>query len=807
MLINTKWLLDYLSPVEKHEELIETLTAAGLEIEEAWDLREMLRTVVIGFIREKKPLGEDAFLCQVETEPGKLHSIVCTTAFTVEEGWGVPVALPGTKLPHGVDIGVSQVRGEESSGMICGDAEMGLIARGETGLSVFHDEAMLGQPFAQVAEFDEWLADINVLPNRPDCLGMLGVAREVAAVLGLEFRYPELKAPKVTGEGEPFPVTIEVPEKCYRYIGQPITGIKVGPSPAWLRSRLQVVGKRAINNIVDITNFVLMEYGQPLHAFDMAKLAGPEIRVRNMRADETLELLDGTKLDGEIEPLVIADAKQPVALAGIMGGADSQTTQASTSILLEAACFDPVNTRKTARALKLSTDSSYRYERGTDPNFMLEQGFKRARALMCELGQGNLPVKPTETYPSKVEPVTLTLTPQRVSGYLGMDVTREKIHECLGKLGMTCEADEITAPTWRVDAVDDVVLIEDVARLIGYDEIPLEATSASATQGRTNDADQMRERLSAFLVANGFLETRHAPLVDASMLNLFQSDSQAQIELENPLRSDMSVLRDSLIPSLLQTCERNARRGETSFRFFEIDRRFVKNPTGDGHDINEYWTLGAVVGGTLFDAAWESRKTDIEFPHAKGLLEQLLANLGMTERFQMQRGPVPRGFNPEQTGIIQLGETPIGYLGAVDPKKANLDSRVRAQLFAFEVDIAKLVTAYVGNRPFAGLSRQQGTSRDLSLLVDKTVTYRTLEDTIRSSFAQAISGWPITPMLEEVVCVDEYSGDNIETGKKSLTLRFTFRDETRALTSEEANQISEAVLASLTSEHQVRLRG
>lgn len=818
MLVNTTWLLDYLTPQCSHADLLNAFTAAGLEVEEEYHLAEDLRPVVVGFVRKKTAIAgaEGLFHTQIEIAKNRVIDVVCASEHEVREGWGVPVAPAGTVLPSGATIQAGTYHGVNSEGMICLDGELGLVSR-TTGLQVFDDETLLGKPLTEVSETEELLVDLAILPNRPDCLGMIGVAREMAAVLGLRLKYPvEPERHLSLSDKSVVPVHIEDGELCPRYLGQAIRGVKVGPSPHWLKSRLLLSGKRPINNVVDITNFVLLEWGQPLHAFDLATLKGPEIRVRNMRPGETLTLLDETELkQSEPPPLVIADAERPVALAGIMGGSETQTRRDTTDVLLEAACFNSVNIRGTSKRLGVRTDSSYRFERGTDPNRMLLGAATRAAELICELAGGKLDGDCTEQYPNKREPATFQLSAEHFSRYLGMEVDAKTIRENLEKLEMTCDDDlNVQAPTWRMDANDKVALIEDVARLVGYDAIPLKPASAAATSGHTHPLDRLRSHVAEALTANGFLETRTPPLRPVDDAGQFTANGKP-IRLQNPMRTDMTELRRSLIPSLIEVVERNHRRGAESFRFYEIDRTF----TAAEPEPIETWTAGIILGGPARELSWRDAGENVDFYHLKGVVDSILETLGTRDAVY---SPATRnGFVGGKTATITAGGETLGIIGQIDPS-LTAKSKLRTPVFAAELNLHALLPHFTEIRLHGGLPRTQAVEKDLSVIVPMETPYGKLVATIRETFEQSSSGIHAAflksadeeqqaaaqgPRLEEVRCVDTYRGQGIAEDRKSLTIRMTFRDVGRTLTSEESNALLQAVADSLAKSHDAELRG
>ncbi|WP_278468804.1 phenylalanine--tRNA ligase subunit beta [Gimesia maris] len=814
MRINTGWLRDYLASDCQEQELLDAFMTVGLEVEEEFHLAEALAPIRIGFIREKKPLGDTGALyeCQVEIEKGKLITIVCASSHPVEIDWGVPVAVSGTKLPSGALIGEGKFKGIKSEGMLCLDGELGLIAR-STGLQVFKDEAMLGASLPSVSPIEESLVEVSVLPNRPDCLGMIGVAREVAAVLGMELKYPsarELNSQSAKGDA----VTVKILDEslCSRYTCQVFDGVQVRTSPHWLQSRLQTAGLRPINNVVDITNFVMLEWGQPLHAFDFDSLTGNKIEVRRIRNGEKLKLLDEAEVDATHEPLVIADGEKPIALAGIMGGWDSQTTTDSKRILLEAACFDPVCIRTSARKLRIGTDSSYRFERGTDPNGMLSGAFNRAAELLqdAELSAASPASTVTDSYPSLKQSTQFTLSAARVSKILGANISDKQIKDCLTSLEMQVEDDlTISVPTWRVDVNNEVVLAEDVARLLRYDSIDMKPMMATTTKGRVSETDGLRSSVAGFLTSNGFLECRTPPLTTEQIALSFSQWPGDAIQVQNPISKEMTTLRQSLVGSLVEVAERNARRGASSFRFFEVDRTFRQNS-----EIDERWMLGGVLGGPVNDSAWIASEKEIDFLRAKGLVENLLSHLNVDGCTFASDTPA-NGYRGEEFAVISQGQQRIGALGRIDLETLGIKDRARVPLYGFELDLTTLITVKSPPGMFKGLARTQVIARDISIVVPSDLHYAEIESSLEKAFASAVENleteprkdagadFILQPELESVICVDTFSGESVGEGAMSLTIRMLFRDALHTLTSGEAQQLMDYVVKQLQAEYGV----
>lgn len=802
MLINTKWLLDYLEPACTTQQLLEALPQVGLEIEELQDLSAELQAVRVGFVREKAavPGVDNLYACKIEIARGQLIPVVCAAEHEVQVGWGVPVAPAGTRLPTGKHIAAGQVHGHRSEGMICLDGEMGLVATG-SGMQVFRDEATLGQPLPSVMPIDEYLVELNVLPNRPDCLGMIGIAREVAALLKLKLKYPDAAkgaSPGKSGSG-PVPVEVREADLCPRYMCQLIRGVKVGPSPQWLKSRLLAIGSRPINNVVDITNFVLYEYGQPLHAFDFNRLKGGKIVVRRMAAAEKMQLLSDKVIDGAETPLVIADGERPVALAGIMGGRDTETNDGTTDVLLEAAYFDPVNIRKTVKKIDIGlesrgTASSYRFERGTDPNVMLPSALQRASALIAELAGGRLEGFASDVYAKRQEPRTIALTAAGVSACLGMPVQAPTIRDALRRLEMQCGDDlKVTVPTWRVDVNDKVVLIEDVARQLGYDTIPTRPSATTPTIGTRGVLDRLRHVVAEHLVAAGYLESRNPPLESPDATTPFGDAAiREQIRLSNPANRDMSVVRRSLLPGLLASAERNLRRGTTSIRLFEIDRTFRLE--GDKPAPHDRWMLTAIAGGPVREYDWRGGGTKVDFYDLKGEVENLLDAVGARARTfgPLTLAPYVAGAAAE----IIVGGTVVGRLGEL--AQGLIDTgKMQVKLFAIELDLEALEPAFLAVPKQSPLPKTPAVTRDLAIVVGGDESFAPIEKVIRTTAG---------PALESLQLVDVYRGQQVAAGKKSLALHLVLRDPARTLTADDASTIMTRVLDALQQQFKAELR-
>jgi phenylalanyl-tRNA synthetase beta chain len=797
MIVNTGWLLDYLSPRVPLADLLIALPRVGLDVEATHVLEHELAPVRIGFVRSKRPLegSSDKFACEVEVRRGDVRTIVCASAHPTEIGWGVPVALAGTELPTGVAIHEEHFHGVLSQGMICLDGELGMTARG-SGLQIFHDEALLGKSLPEVLPISEALLHMKVYPNRPDCLGLVGIARELAALLDLQLVLPEAPQPTEFSTVA-LPVRILDRSLCTRYTCQVIEGVRVDKSPAWLASRLLATGSRPINNVVDITNFVMKEWAQPLHAFDLQNVR-QRVVVRRFQKGESLRLLDGRTIAavaGDDAPLAIADAKTPMALAGIMGGEFSGINEETTSVLLEAAHFEPTNIRLTSRRLGVSSDSSYRFERGLDPNETLEAARNRATALLFSDAGAQSAGRVTDVYPKRAKHAVFSLPAERVSSYLGIPVTRDQVHNSLTKLGYEVSESlkRISVPTRRVDATDPVVLIEDVARVIGYEAITAAPSAETPTAGATTPLDAFRLTVRAWLAGNGFLELRGVPLEPLEGDARFSQIEGDSITLQNPLNSDLARLRRSLVPFLVKTAALNTRRRATTFRYFEIDKIFSK-PSTEPEPV-EHWALGIMLGGAANDADWSTRR-DTDYFDLKGVVESVLETLRVPEAsFEVITQTID-GYADGTAGRVVCNGEPVGMIGQIAPDLLAAH-RIQTAVFAAELFLGKLVAAQVPTAAYQPLPRFPGVYRDLSFVVKKDVAYTAIEQVVRASAG---------PYLESVECIDVFAGKGIGKDSRSIAVSLAFRAPDRTLSSEEVAVSVNQVIARLAQTWGAELR-
>lgn len=792
MKLNTAWLQKYLDTPIPHRQLVNAMPRAGLEVEAECELKTALQPIRIGFVRDKTPIADapGMFATVVEIDKGKRISVLVGSEHEIQVGWGVPVALAPMTLPTGKKVAAGKFHGVESVGMICLDGEMGLIAR-DTGLFHTDDESALGKSIVDLIDIEEYLIELKVLPNRPDCLGILGISREMAAIFNIKTHWPALQG-VTADEQKPIDVRIEEPSLCPRLTAAAFTGVKVASSPGWLKSVLLTAGMRPINNIVDITNFVMWETGQPMHAFDLSKVEGRQIVVRKLQDSESLELLTGKIITTKYgQPLCICDAEKPLGLAGIMGGKLAETSSQTTDLLLEVAYFDPVHIRGNVKAVRKidgagGTDASYRFERGVDPNAMLDWARHRAYGLISDLSGATLAGLPTDVYPKRVAPRVFTLDAESVSRMIGMPVDMQTIRSSLMRLGYGVDANLIvTVPTYRVDVNDRVVLIEDIARLSDYDNIPMGAAIGAPTRGQDAKTSRLRTAIADQLVSVGWYETKNDPLESVAASKWLGAVPDA-ITLSNAATNEMSVLRRSLLTGLIASTQRNIFRGAHRVRLFEMDRTFAILPG--------VYTLAGIAGGVARSAIWRDGDAKIDFFTLKGELEDLFDSLGIGDITFTPTICPP--FKPGETAQIALAGNIIGHVGLIDTSVVKIE-RQTYPLYGFEIDLTSVTDAFDAPITYRPVNKLPPSTRDLAIVVKNSEPFATLESIIRNSAGE---------LLESLQLVDEYKGNPVPKDHRSLAFRLTYRAADRTLTADEVQASVDRVVTMLSEKTGATLR-
>ena len=801
MRISLKWLKEFVDFSMNMEELAHTLTMLGLEIEAIEHLGKDISGVKTGKIlsMDPHPDADKLVVCKTDVGDAEPLQIVCG-AKNMKPGDIVPTALIGATLPGGFEIAKRKMRGIESQGMMCSARELGL-GEDHSGLMILPPDTPIGENAKTILGLDDTVFEIEVTPNRGDWASMIGVARELAAYLGTTIRVPEL----VLTESLPLAsslssVTIEDPDLCLRYVGRVLTDITISPSPEWMVRRLQSAGIRPINNVVDVTNYVLLETGHPLHAFDYDLLKENRIVVRTPRAGERITTLDGQDRELKPEMLIIADAENPVAIAGIMGGQDSEVTEKTTRIFLESACFKPASVRKTSRQLMLQSEASVRFQRGADQQ-MAVYAVNRAAMLMQQLAGGHLAEGLLDTYPVPICPNEVTLRFARTEKLLGTPVDKDRQCDILKRLGFEClqsTEDQATfrAPTWRHDVSCEADLIEEVARLYGYSNIELSLPRVRQTEHMLTPLDSRVKEIRHFMAENGVTEffnwTFSAPDdvkicgLPASYLNM--------VFLQNPLSEKQATMRSSLLPGLMACTSRNVRHGMTDILAFELGPIFVPIPDqGSSGQPAEPLRLSLVASGNQGKKHWSQPLLPLEFSDLKGHLEAIMEYFGVEYAFDDTDFPV---FLSGQRGGVLFENKTIGYFGQVDPKICRVYD-IEQPVFMFELDLEPLLTKDRVLHQFSPIPVYPPSRRDLAVLVDNNIP---AGDIVRT--AQTAGG----ALVKSVDLFDVYTGKQVPGGKKSIALSILFRSDERTLTDADIQKAFDRILKKVTAELGAELR-
>jgi phenylalanyl-tRNA synthetase beta chain len=792
MKVSEQWLREWADAPVDTDTLLDQLTSAGLTVDSAEPLAAPMDKVVVAEVLEVSahPEADRLRVCSVDVGGGETLTVVCG-APNVHQGMRAPMALVGARLADGHKIRRSKIRGIESQGMLCSATEIGL-GEDADGIVSLDPQAPIGKSLSEYLQLDDVIIDIELTPNRGDCLGMSGVAREIGVANKIPLQGPELQ-PVAAEIDDCFAVYLDTPEHCPRYVGRVIRDIDpAARTPVWMQERLRRCGVRPISPVVDITNYVMLELGQPMHAFDLDSLDSA-IHVRLAADGERLTLLDGNEVALTAGSLVIADARRAVALAGIMGGLDTAVTDESRNIFLECAWFTPKTIALEARRLGLHTDASHRFERHASSVGQMAATERATELLMAVVGGRAGPLVDTcveEALPSQP---TITLRSARIERVLGMPVADATVVDILERLGMGVVAAggqwQVTPPAFRADISMETDLIEELARIIGYDAIPSHAPRADLLMFTREEARISDAAVRAVLVQRGYQEAITYSFVDAG--DQAQLDpGQPPLPLANPITSDMAVMRTSLWPGLMQALEHNLNRQQPRVRLFELGLRFRQL---DG-ELLQQAVIAGVAAGPVFPEQWGAKTTDGDFHDLKSDVEALLALAG--DPAELRYTPAGHGaLHPGQSARIERSGALVGYLGALHPAVSR-ERKLALPVYLFELD---LDSVQAGHRAaFKALSKFPTVRRDVSLVVDESVTAQAIRHCV---------GQVGIHVLENLELFDVYRGEGIDSGQKSLSLGLTFQDSSRTLTDAEVDQGVDQIVASLRTKFGAILRG
>ncbi len=799
MKVSLRWLQELVDiPTDDPIEIEAVFASLGHEVE-GYEILELPFTeVIVGRVAEveKHPDADRLRFCKVDLGGDELHDIVCG-AWNFEAGDVVPVSVPGAKLAGGLEVGVRKIRGITSHGMICSASELGL-GDDHSGIMVLDPDTPIGSDFADLVPLPDVVFDLSITPNRPDAMSMIGLAREVAAYYRTEVRMPEVEPPTVDRTSA-VQVTIEDPKGCPRYVGREVDGVRIGPSPLWMQHRLRAADVRPINNVVDITNYVLLEFGQPLHGFDLDKVAGEQIVVRRARPGETLTTLDGVDRALDVLDLMICDGSGIVAFAGIMGGEESEVTDATTRVLIEAANFHPPSVMFSSKRHGLRTEASARFERGVDPNLPAVAAARAAR-LMVELAEGEAPADVKDNYPVAIEPWQIRLDAGEVERLLGIAFDEETITDLLTRLRMDVELAAgdllVTVPTNRPDLTRPVDLIEEIARLYGYDRFP--ETLPSGPAGGLSPEQIKDRRLRELLTGFGLHEAQTMSFLGRSELdamNLPENDPRrTAIRVRNPLREEEAYLRTTLLPNLLKAVQFNTSHGLSDVALFEIGRAFLPVPDPDDPRIpHQPVHLAFVVFGRMGLIGMNAGPRPADVYTATGLIDALGEGLGLD--ICLRQGS-PDGFHPGRAAEVVVDGAVVGSVGELHPAVGRAFG-LEGRLAACEIDIAALVAS----RPWWQLDSPSTYPRvefDLAFVVEERTPAASVVEAIEDSAGE----W-----LERVDVFDEFRGASLGDGRKSLAFRLIFRAPDHTLTNEEVAPVRNNIITAVAEATGGRLRG
>ncbi len=808
MKVSISWLTDYVTIELEPKILADALTMVGLEVEGMWDRYDYLDSVLVSRIETvlPHPNADRLTCCTVNAGSGPV-SIVCG-APNVKENMLVPLALPGTTLPGGLEIRKSTIRGQVSEGMLCSEKELAL-GEGASGIMSLEPEIPLGTPLNQALKLSDTVFEIGLTPNRPDCASVIGIAREVAAIQKTEIRYPHYPSPESDGSiTDLTSVNIEAPDLCPRYAARMIKNIKVSESPAWLKDRLLSIGQRPINNIVDVTNFVMLETGQPLHAFDFSFLEGGRIVVRTARAGEPFTTLDSKKRTLSEEMLLICDAEKPVGIAGVMGGENSEIQNDTTTVLIESAYFKPGSVRKTSKQLGLSTDASYRFERGIDPHGTIDS-LMRAAELMVQVSGGTPVAGVIDVHPKPAPSKCIPLSVRATNRLLGTDITEETIIDLLESIEIKLDGKErvgnedvisFSPPSYRVDLARPEDLMEEVARLYGYERIPTTLPVMTATEIRAGATTLrcLRDKCRDKMIGYGFSEAINYSFIhsdSASKLQIPEDDPRhGVVSLLNPLTEDQAVMRTSLLPGLLETMGRNLSKQVKTLRIFEVGKAFLVH--GDEELPKERETLAALWTGDRQASSWSTQSIPSDFYDIKGITAALLGDLGLEDPLYSKKGASSGPYlRPGYAAGIAIDGENIGLVGEIHPDVLSTFG-LKQTAFIFELFLDRLADYLPDHKKISGISKFPAVARDVTLIVDKQLEAYQLLDKVKQMEAQ---------LVEEVSLFDVFDGGAIPEGKKSVSFRITYRSAEHTLEDESVNQTHTAICEQIIKEFKADL--
>ncbi|MCF6352944.1 MAG: phenylalanine--tRNA ligase subunit beta [Cyclobacteriaceae bacterium] len=797
MKISYNWLRQYINIDKSPEALSGILTDTGLEVEglEKFDpIKGGLQGLVIGKVLtcSKHPNADKLSITTVDIGNGTISPIVCG-APNVAEGQTVIVATVGATLyPAEGDlfkIKKAKIRGEVSEGMICAEDEIG-VGKAHDGIMVLNTDLAPGTPALEYFDIEtDYVFEIGLTPNRSDAISHLGAARDIKAVTEQEITWPSVEGFGKDDDAAPIQVSVENPTACPRYSGVTLTNITIAESPDWLKNRLLAIGLSPINNVVDITNFVMHETGQPLHAFDYAKIKGQKIVVKTLAANTPFITLDDKERKLKAEDLMICDSEAPMCIGGVFGGATSGVSDTTTSIFLESAYFDAASIRKSAMVHQLKTDASFRFERGTDPNGTV-YALKRAALLLKELAGANISSEVVDVYPKPIKPWEVAITYRNINRLIGQEISKERIHSILNLLDIATKnisKDEFTAiiPTFRVDVTREADVIEEILRIYGFNNInlPENVGSSFLANSQRKDVDKIQQKISSYLVDKGYFEIMTNSLTKPEYTELSASlNTNESVEILNKLSEDLGVMRQSLLFSGLEVIARNINYKQSNLKVFEFGKQYFLKEGA----YKEEKRLAVFITGLEKEQQWNSEKINVDFHQIKGVAEGVLARLNVTQTSVSKK--VTDFFSYGLS--YRLGEKTAMEIGAVN-KGILKKIGIKQEIFYASFDWDLLLRKTNDNIMVKQVSKYPEVRRDLSLVINKSVSYQDI---------LALSKKTERTLIKSVDVFDLYEGDRIESSKKAYSLKFILQDDKKTLTDKVIDKTMKRLMATFEKE-------
>lgn len=811
MQVSIKWLKDYIDFTETPEQLADKLTMAGIPVENVVDPGEGLEKVVTGRIEKLEPHQNSDHLQICTMNVGLAENIIIVTgAQNVAEGQVVPVAMVGAHLPNGMKISKGKLRGVASNGMLCSAQELKLDLEKlpeeqKTGIFILPSDTPVGISAKDVLGLNDVVLEFELTANRADCFSVFGLVREIAAITGNKPHFPEIKVNEDdnTKLNDIFSVEIADPDLCSRFSTRMLKNVKIGPSPEWMQQRLEGAGIRSINNVVDVTNFVMIELGHPMHAYDYDKITGKKLIARRAIEGEELHTLDDTSRKAKGEMLVIADSEKAAGLAGIMGGFETEITDTTTTVVLESADFYGPCIRRTARACGLSSEASGRFERGVDSETTIK-ALDRAAQLLQEMGACTVCEGIVDVYPNPKQANYVTFTPEQINNHLGTDIAKDVMLNIITSVGFDVtkdENDEITVkvPSWRNDVTCMADISEEIARLHGFDKIKSTLPNGVSMQGTQSAKQTFIDKVKASLSSQGLYETISFALTNEETFNKLNipqdSPLRKAVPIMNPLSDEYPLVRTTLLSSIFDNLARNLARKNDDVALFEVGSVFFPKALPVTELPDEVVKIAGAITGRRNAQGWNQANDMVDFYDAKGIIEELLANLRVT-RYTVEAG-THYAMHPGKTALFKKGRDVIATVGEVHPAVLSAYG-ITKPVYIFELDATTVMKYMAKDLKYKALPKYPATSRDLAMLVDVDVNAADIEKAMTKAAGQN---------LTQITLFDVYTGKQVEEGKKSLAFSLTFQSNDKTLTDAEIDPAIEKIVAKLQKDFNANLRG